>query len=61
MDIIAEIRRRHFIENETITSLAEAFKDTAKNNFPELIQQIGDNKRLPNERLKASDRLRTNH
>jgi DNA-binding transcriptional ArsR family regulator len=26
MDIIAEIRRRHFIENETITSLAEAFK-----------------------------------
>jgi len=26
MDIIAEISRRHFIENETITSLAEAFK-----------------------------------
>jgi len=26
MGIIAEIRRRHFIENETITSLAEAFK-----------------------------------
>ena len=26
MDIIAEIRRRHFIENETITSLTEAFK-----------------------------------
>jgi DNA-binding transcriptional ArsR family regulator len=26
MDIIAEIRRRHFIGKETITSLAEAFK-----------------------------------
>ena len=26
MDIIAEIRRRHVIENETITSLAAAFK-----------------------------------
>jgi hypothetical protein len=26
MDIIAEIRQRHFIENEKITSLAEAFK-----------------------------------
>ena len=26
MDVIAEIRRRHVIENETITSLAEAFK-----------------------------------
>jgi transposase len=26
MDVIAEIRRRHFIEKETITSLAETFK-----------------------------------
>ena len=26
MDVIAEIRRRHFIENETISSLAESFK-----------------------------------
>jgi len=26
MDIIAEIRRRHFIENETISSLAQTFK-----------------------------------
>lgn len=26
MDVIAEIRRRHFVENESITSLAEAFK-----------------------------------
>ena len=26
MDNIAEIRLRHFIENETITTLAEAFK-----------------------------------
>ena len=26
MDVIAEIRRRHFVEGETITSLAEAYK-----------------------------------
>jgi len=26
MDVIAEIRRRHFVEHETITSLAKAFK-----------------------------------
>ena len=26
MDVIAEIRRRHFVENETVTSLAETFK-----------------------------------
>lgn len=54
MDIIAEIRRRHFIENETTTSQAEAFKrshPTIRKHLKTIEEPVYQRQNLPHPKL----------
>lgn len=54
MDVIAEIRRRHFVEKETISSLSEAFKlsrPTIRKHLNTVIEPVYQRKHQPHPKL----------
>lgn len=56
MDTIAEIRRRHFVEKETISSLSKAFKlsrPTIRKHLKTVIEPVYQRKHQPHPKLGA--------